>query len=86
VQIDDSMSLLEAIERKTQEMPALHDAILRVAPASHCFIFRSADDFRDKANAIVREWAAQLAGRSFHCRLHRRGGRHALWSPDVRSV
>jgi len=83
MQVDNPKSLLEAVERQTEETPALYDAISRVAPASRCFAFQSAEEFREKAGAIVREWAARLAGRSFYCRLHRRGDRHQLRSPDV---
>jgi tRNA(Ser,Leu) C12 N-acetylase TAN1 len=83
MQVDDPMSLLEAVERQTEATPALYDAISRVAPASRCFAFQSADDFKIQAGAIVRAWAAQLAGGSFHCRLHRRGDRHELPSPEV---
>jgi tRNA(Ser,Leu) C12 N-acetylase TAN1 len=83
MQVDDPMSLLQAVERQTEETPALYDAISRVAPASRCFAYQSAEDFKDQAGAIVRESAAQLAGGSFYCRLHRRGDRHELRSPDV---
>ena len=47
------------------------------------FEFQSAEEFEDKAKSIVLEWLPRLAGRSFHVRLHRRGARHALRTPDV---
>lgn len=83
MKVDDAVALLEAVERQTEEDPPLYDAISRVAPAERQFEFDSAQDFADKAKAVLREWLPRLAGRSFHVRLHRRGARHELHSPDV---
>ena len=33
MRVDDPVALLEAVERRTEESPALYDAISRVAPA-----------------------------------------------------
>ncbi len=78
----DPMELLAAIERRTEEVPALYDAISRVAPAMRCFDFASEPEFREKAAAVMLEWVPQLAGRSFHVRLHRRGAAHDLRTQD----
>ena len=80
---DDPLAVLKAIERKTEEEPALYDAISRLAPAMHTLDFQSAGEFRDKAAALLRQWTAQLAGRSFHVRLHRRGGHEQLSTRDI---
>jgi tRNA(Ser,Leu) C12 N-acetylase TAN1 len=80
---EDAISLLEAVERKTQESPALYDAISRVAPAACNFEFQSGEEFRERASVVLREWSQRLAGRSFHVRLHRRGDRHGLRTPDT---
>lgn len=75
---DDPMALLGAIERRTEEQPALYDAISRVAPAMRSFEFHSAAEFRQMAQDTLAEWLPRLAGRSFHVRLHRRGAQHDL--------
>jgi len=80
---EDPVALLDAVEERAKERPALYDAISRIAPAMHSFEFDSADDFREKAKSIVVEWAPQLAGRSFHVRFHRRGAAYDLPTPDV---
>ena len=77
------MALLEAVERRTEESPALYDAISRVAPALRGFTFQSAEEFEAKAKSIMLEWAPRLAGRSFHVRLHRRGAWGDLRTPDT---
>jgi tRNA(Ser,Leu) C12 N-acetylase TAN1 len=83
MKVDDPMALLAAVEKRTEESPALYDAISRVAPAMRSFEFQSVDEFKERAKSIVLEWSLRLAGRSFHVRLHRRGARHHLPSPDV---
>jgi tRNA(Ser,Leu) C12 N-acetylase TAN1 len=77
------MALLESIERRTEEVPALYDANSRVAPAKATFHFDSAEEFKRKAAVIVLEWGAALAGRTFHVRLHRRGSGHDLHAHEV---
>lgn len=79
----DPMALLESIERRTEEVPALYDAISRVAPAKATFHFDSVQEFQGKAAAIVLEWVSALAGHSFHVRLHRRGSGRDLHAQDV---
>jgi tRNA(Ser,Leu) C12 N-acetylase TAN1 len=80
---EDPITLLEAIEERTKEVPALYDAISRVAPAMRSFEFQSANEFWNKAKSIILEWSPQLAGQSFHVRFHRRGTAFDLPTPDV---
>jgi tRNA(Ser,Leu) C12 N-acetylase TAN1 len=83
MRVEDPVALLEAVERQTEESPALYDAISRMAPAQRSFDFHSAQDLEEKAKTIMLEWLPRLAGRSFHVRFHRRGTRHDLKTPDV---
>jgi tRNA(Ser,Leu) C12 N-acetylase TAN1 len=83
MRVEDPIALLATIERQTEENPALYDAISRVAPAQRNFVFQSAEEFLEQARSSVLEWLPRLAGRTFHVRLHRRGSRRALRSPDV---
>jgi tRNA(Ser,Leu) C12 N-acetylase TAN1 len=83
MKVDDPMALLAAIEQQTALEPALFDAISRVAPVLRSFEFHSADEFKEKAKAAVLEWAPRLAGKCFHVRLHRRGFKHELESPEA---
>lgn len=83
MRVDEPMALLEAVEKLTEERPALYDAISRVAPAMHAFEFGSAEEFKEQARSILLEWRPRLAGHTFHVRLHRRGARHDLPTPDT---
>jgi tRNA(Ser,Leu) C12 N-acetylase TAN1 len=83
MKVEDPRALLDTLEAKTKEIPALYDTISRVAPAERSFEFESAEAFVENAKSILLDWLPQLAGRSFHVRLHRRGGRHDLPSPEI---
>jgi len=83
MRVEDPVALLEAVERKTEEDTALYDAISRIAPAMRTLEFHSAEEFKEKLGPILLEWSARLAGRSLHVRLHRRGDKHDLRTPDT---
>lgn len=85
MKVDDPMALLAAIEEQIKVEPTLFDAISRVSPVMRSFEFHSAEEFKDKAKAAVLEWLPKLAGHSFHIRLHRRGFKHQLASPEAES-
>src|SRR3974377_618211 len=73
---DDPVKILEAIGLKTQESTALYDAISRVSPAIHNFVFQSAEEFLEKTKSVLVAWSPQLTGQSFHVRFHRRGPKY----------
>ena len=79
----DPTALLEAIERKTDTNTALYDAISRVAPAMRTIDFQSIEEFKERITSVLMKWLPRLTGSSFHVRLHRRGDRHELRTPDL---
>lgn len=81
--VENPLAVLEAIERETDRIPALYDAISRVAPALRSFAFHSAEEFKERAKSVALEWLPRLAGRSFHIRLNRRGFKYDLHTPDT---
>ena len=83
MKVDEPMVALEAIERLTEERPALYDAIARVAPAAFTFEFESAERFRNGAESRLLGLLPKLAGRSFHVRVHRRGSKLDLRTPEA---
>lgn len=83
MKVDDPIALLEAVEHNTEKNPALYDALSRVAPATCNFEFLTAGEFKEKASSVLRGWSQRLAGRSFHVRVHRRGARHELRTPEI---
>ena len=83
MKVNDPAILLEAIEKRTEESPALYDAISRVAPAMRNFDFLSEEEFIEKAKVFFLEWLPDLTGRSFHVRLRRRGTKHDLQTQEA---
>lgn len=83
MRVDDPIAALEAIERLTEEKPALYDAIARVAPAGFAFDFQSPEEFTERAKSVLLGLFPQLAGRSFHVRLHGRGLKLDLHTPEA---
>lgn len=83
MRVDDPAALLAAVTRKTEARPALYDAIARVAPAMRTIEFHSVEEFEQQLKPILLDWSPRLAGSSLHVRIHRRGERHALRTPDV---
>jgi tRNA(Ser,Leu) C12 N-acetylase TAN1 len=83
MKVEDPGAVLEAIERRTEEVPALYDAISRVAPATRAFDFLSIEELVEKAKSTIDEWLPRLAGRSLHVRLHWRGTRHDAGTQDT---
>jgi len=79
----DPTALLEAIERKTEDNTALYDAISRIAPAMRTIEFHSVEEFKDRLKPVLLEWLPGLIRSSLHVRLHRRGDRHDLPTPDA---
>jgi tRNA(Ser,Leu) C12 N-acetylase TAN1 len=54
------------------------EALARVAPARDTFVFQDPDDFRNQTKEILRRYADQLDGVSFHIRVHRRGWKEKM--------
>lgn len=83
MRVDDPIAALEAIERLTEERPALYDAISRVAPARDMFEFQSPEEFTDHAKSCLLGLLSELNGHSFHVRVHRRGSKLDLQTQEA---
>jgi tRNA(Ser,Leu) C12 N-acetylase TAN1 len=77
----DPRALLETLSELSAAIPDIPNFLARVVPLAVTFNFESAEQFETQARAAVLQWAAQLAGKSFHVRVHRRGFKKELPSP-----
>ena len=83
MKVDDIGTLLETLRRKMQEdATILESDISRVVAGEQCFGFQSPDEFEAKAKAAALNLLPGLSGRAFHVRLHRRGFKGKLSSPE----
>ena len=73
---------LEALKARVAEDPTLLASFSRVLPARETFDFQSPDEFDARAKAVVSQWLPQLAGKSFHARMHRHGFKGRLSSHE----
>jgi tRNA(Ser,Leu) C12 N-acetylase TAN1 len=65
-----------------RDTSVLNFALSRVVPVTYTFTFETPEAFEEHARAIALQWTPQLANKSFHVRLHRRGFKGKLSSPE----
>ncbi len=64
---------LEDLKTLIHEDPPVAEALGRVVPVTVTFTFQTRDAFETQARQKVLDWVRDLAGKSFHVRMHRRG-------------
>jgi tRNA(Ser,Leu) C12 N-acetylase TAN1 len=82
MRVDDVEVLLERLEKELSIQPELASAVAHIRPAHHAFDFQTPAEFEARAREIVLRWVPELASKGFHVRLHRRGFKGRLSSPD----
>lgn len=80
LKVDDVRGFLEALRQTAEAEPAAVSCLARVVPVTRTFSFQTPDEFETRAKEAAAEFAAELAGRKFYVRMHRRGFRAALSS------
>ena len=82
MKLDDVAAFLAGFQSQLDEQPGLLNDISRVIPCTALFDFQTADSFETQAREAALSWVPELAGKSFHVRMHRRGFKHRLSSPE----
>ncbi len=77
MRVPDVRALLEQIAQLPSDQ-RFFETISHVVPVTHKLSFATADGFEHKARDIVLAWAPQLAGKSVHVRMRRRGHKGEL--------
>lgn len=80
--IDDVDAFLETIRRLYDRQAAQLACIGRIIPVSQRFTYQNVEAFESQAREVASHWLAQLAGRHFYVRMHRRGFRGRLSSQE----
>ena len=70
---DDIPSMLESLRKMSTRDPGSLSFLARIVPVSHAFTFQTPEEFEEKAGQIALGWIDDLAGKSFHVRMRRRG-------------
>ncbi len=79
--VADPPRLLLEFAAAVDESPGLLNFISHLFPAQRTIDFASAEEFEVLARGVALGWLANLADKSFHVRLHRRGFRGSLSTP-----
>lgn len=78
----DPEALLDELVERGERDPGLRAGLARVIPVDSTFEFHSREEFEEKASEAARRLAPELAGKSFHVRLHRRGFKGKISTPE----
>lgn len=82
MEVSNIPRFLETLNAWVSEDPNLLQLLARVVPVTCTFSFQSPEEFETKAKEAVLPWVSQLAGKSFHVRMHRRGFKGRISSPE----
>ncbi len=80
MKVDDTAALLETLRQMIAADPDILHVLARVMPVSKTFAFQNVEEFERQAREACLEWVPELAGKSFHVRMHRRGFKGQLSS------
>lgn len=83
MQVDEPLAFLDELDLLPELHPAALEALASVIPVTATFTFQDVEEFAEKSPPAVAAFAPQLAGKSFHIRLHRRGFKGRLKTPEV---
>lgn len=80
MKIDDVPAFLEDLRRLIQETPDANAFLARVVPVTGAFGFQTPEAFEARAREAAARWLPELAGKTFHVRMRRRGFKGRLSS------
>jgi tRNA(Ser,Leu) C12 N-acetylase TAN1 len=82
MQVYDIPALMGSLAQEWERQGGRLLLLQRVVPMSHTFNFRDQQVFGIRATEIASGWTEQLAGKTFHVRMHRRGFKDQLRSEE----
>jgi tRNA(Ser,Leu) C12 N-acetylase TAN1 len=82
MKVADKAAFLKEFAAAVEETPGILNAMSHVVPFDHVFAFKDASEFEAKSREIALAYVPQLAGKSFHVRLRRRGLKGTISTPE----
>ena len=73
MQTEDTQKMLQQLQKKLTADAVLQTAISRIMPVTHSFTFQSVEQFEIRARTVMQTLLPEVANKTFHVRLHRRG-------------
>lgn len=80
--VEDTGDFLELMHASINQDATILNYIARILPVTATFDYQSPQEFEYKAKEAVEAWISDLAGKTFHVRMHRRGFKGRLSSQD----
>jgi tRNA(Ser,Leu) C12 N-acetylase TAN1 len=82
MEVRDIVCMLEDLREKVAEHRDFLSFLSRLMPVTHAFRFETHEEFRRHAADTVLQWIPVLGGAAFHVRMHRRGFKGTMASPE----
>lgn len=82
LRVDDIHQTLERLRAWFETEPQIRGWLGHAVPVTTTFSFASPAEFEAQARAAVMDWLQELAGKSFHVRMRRRGFKGRLSSQE----
>jgi tRNA(Ser,Leu) C12 N-acetylase TAN1 len=82
MRVEDPNQLLETLTERAAQEPDMLALLGHVLPVTSTFTFQSSEEFQVKAREAALAFVPELAGRSFHVRMHRHGFKGRISSQE----
>ncbi len=82
MQVPDPASALELLAERLAADERLRASLARFMPVTRSFAFQDPEEFEGRAKEALLPWLPDLAGKTFHVRIHRRGFKGRLSSHE----
>ena len=82
MKVPNVRELLQKMRQRLAEDPGAFAFLSRLLPVEMTFEFSTRTEFEEKAKESALAFLPELKGKSFHVRLHRRGSKGKLSSPE----
>ncbi|MBI5446021.1 MAG: hypothetical protein HY900_33010 [Deltaproteobacteria bacterium] len=80
--VPDVATFVSELAAQVEAEPGIMNYLGRVVPVTRTFDFQGPQEFEERARQTALAWADELAGKSFHVRMHRRGLKGKLSSQE----
>lgn len=82
LKVADIPAFLEGLRAALEANPEIREQLGHAMAMTATFMFQTPEEFEARARETVRALVPELAGKRFHVRIHRRGFKGRLLSPE----
>lgn len=82
MQVEDPSEFAEVLRQDLEDKPDVEPLLSHVIPVTRKVKFETPAEFEASVREVLEDWATDLAGKSFHVRVHRRGFKSKMSSVE----